>query len=73
MTSREQAKDLQVKLQSLNSCDIFSTGVEKGKDGYFVKLVLRSPAPYGVPESLDGVPIVALTLDEAAKEFAEKK
>ena len=54
-----------MKLQQLHACNPFSFGVAKGNDdNYVINIVLREPAPYGVPSSIDGVPIVSMVLGE---------
>ena len=58
MITREQAKDLHMKLELLAYADIFSTGVVKIGDGYGIQVVLRKPTQYGMPDTLDGVPLI---------------
>ena len=73
LCTRDEAKNVQFKLQMLAYADIFSTGVVKSGGGYILQIVLRKPAPYGMPESIDGVPIVCKTLEEAKEEYDKSR
>jgi hypothetical protein len=64
MTERDKASDVRIKLQQLIRASFFSLGVMKSGGQYVVEIILREPAPYGMPDSIDGVPIVVKTMNQ---------
>lgn len=54
----DYARNVLHKLQMLTACDILMWGPRKIGERWVIDVVLRKPAPYGLPDSIDGVPLV---------------
>lgn len=65
--TREQAKEAQFKLINILHADVFSTGVINCGDEYALQVVLRKECDF--PETLDGVAVIAMTVEEAKKAY----
>ncbi len=72
MATREEARAVLTKIGLLRGCDMFSMGLIPQKDGGFaVNIILNKEYVFGLPKTLDGIPLNITTVDIVVKEYEQ--